>query len=88
MKDDVTFSPEGFQDYLHWQSQDKRTLDRINRLIRDIQRNGMSEGIGKPEALRNQDGWSRRIDEKNRLIYREENGNLYITSCRGHYKDH
>ena len=59
-----------------------------NRLIKDIQRNGLSEGIGKPESLRHEDGWSRRIDDKNRLMYRNENGTLLIVSCRGHYKDH
>ena len=88
MENKIAFSEDGFADYLYWQSKDRKTLDRINRLIKDIQRNGLSEGIGKPESLRHEDGWSRRIDDKNRLMYRNENGTLLIVSCRGHYKDH
>ncbi len=73
-------------DYLYWQMQDRRTLKRINDLLKDVQRNAY-EGIGKPEPLReNLSGcWSRRIDEINRLVYRIEGGSLYILACRGHY---
>jgi addiction module toxin, txe/yoeB family len=73
-------------DYLYWQMQDRRTLKRINDLLKDVQRNAY-EGIGKPEPLReNLSGcWSRRIDETNRLVYRIEDGSLYILACRGHY---
>ena len=73
-------------DYLYWQMQDRRTLKRINDLLKDVQRNAY-EGIGKPEPLReNRSGcWSRRIDETNRLVYRIEDGSLYILACRGHY---
>ena len=73
-------------DYLYWQMQDRRTLKRINDLLKDVQRNAY-EGIGKPEPLReNLFGcWSRRIDETNRLVYRIEDGSLYILACRGHY---
>ena len=73
-------------DYLYWQMQDRRTLKRINDLLKDVQRNSY-EGIGKPEPLReNLSGcWSRRIDETNRLVYRIEDGSLYILACRGHY---
>ena len=73
-------------DYLYWQMQDRRTLKRINDLFKDVQRNAY-EGIGKPEPLReNLSGcWSRRIDETNRLVYRIEDGSLYILACRGHY---
>ena len=65
------WSDEAWEDYLYWQLQDKKTLKRINLLIKDIERN-LNEGIGKPEQLKNnfQGFWSRRIDEKNRLIYR------------------
>ena len=77
---------DGWADYLYWQSQDKKTLKRINELIRDIERNGTSNGIGKPEALKYRKGFSRRIDETNRLVYAiDENGVLWIISCRGHY---
>jgi len=68
--------------------QDRKTLKRINDLVKDIERNGVSQGIGKPEALRYRSGWSRRIDEKNRLVYDvDDPGNLLIASCRGHYED-
>ncbi|MCL1941187.1 MAG: Txe/YoeB family addiction module toxin [Synergistaceae bacterium] len=80
------FLPEAWEDYVYWQSQDKRTLSRINRLLQDISRNG-NEGIGKPEQLRgNMSGWwSRRIDETNRLIYRLEGDFAIIAQCRSHY---
>ena len=73
-------------DYLYWQMQDRKTLKRINDLLKDVQRNAY-EGIGKPEPLReNLSGcWSRRIDETNRLVYRIQDGSLYILACRGHY---
>lgn len=73
-------------DYLYWQMQDRKTLKRINDLLKDVQRNPY-EGIGKPEPLReNLSGcWSRRIDETNRLVYRIQDGSLYILACRGHY---
>lgn len=82
------WSDRAWDDYLYWQTIDKKTLKRINQLVKDIERNGVSEGIGKPEALKYRKGWSRRIDEKNRLVYDvDENGNLLIASCRGHYED-
>lgn len=73
-------------DYLYWQTQDKKTLKRINELIKDIERNG-NIGIGKPEPLKgNLSGlWSRRIDEYNRLVYRIREDMLEIASCRDHY---
>ena len=75
------------QDYLYWQTEDRKTLKRINQLLADIQRNGLSEGIGKPEPLRHVKEWSRRIDETNRLVYTVEGEQLVILSCRGHYED-
>ena len=82
------WSDRAWDDYLYWQTQDKKTLKKINELIKDIERNGISEGIGKPEPLRYRKGWSRRIDEKNRLVYdMDEQGNLLIASCKGHYED-
>ncbi|MBP5577150.1 MAG: Txe/YoeB family addiction module toxin [Treponema sp.] len=79
---------EAWDDYLYWQGQDKKTLKRINALIKDIERNGFDNGIGKPEPLKeNLSGcWSRRIDEVNRLVYRIDNGVLQIVSCKGHYE--
>jgi len=80
---------EAWEAYLYWQTQDKKTLKRINQLIQDIERNG-HKGIGKPEALSgNLAGyWSRRIDETNRLVYRIRDGQIDIAQCRTHYGDH
>lgn len=84
------FSPEAWDDYVYWQNQDKKTLKKINALIKDIQRSGAECGIGKPEALKGELSgfWSRRIDEKNRLVYRVTGSNLEIVSCKTHYGDH
>ncbi len=77
-----------WEDYLYWQSQDKKTLKRINALIQDIDRN-LYDGIGKPEPLKGdlQGFWSRRIDEVNRLVYRIRNNNIEILQCRTHYNE-
>ena len=82
------FSDIAWSDYLYWQTQDKKTLKRINQLLQDISRNGY-EGIGKPEPLKgNMSGfWSRRIDDTHRLVYRVTNGNIEIIQCKGHYND-
>ena len=78
---------KAWDDYVKWQDEDKKTKNRINALIKDIERNGVDKGIGKPEKLRYVEGWSRRIDEKNRLIYDvDANGYLYIIACKGHYE--
>lgn len=67
---------------------DKKTLKKINALIKDIERNGLSEGIGKPEPLKYRKAWSRRIDQENRLVYNfDAQQNLLIISCKGHYED-
>ncbi len=80
------WSDKAWDDYLYWLNQDKKTLIRINRLLKDIERNGADQGIGKPEPLKYRGGWSRRIDERNRLLYDIVNGQLLIASCRGHYE--
>jgi len=75
-----------WEDYISWQTEDKKTLKRINALIRDIERNGAMNGIGKPERLKYGVGYSRRIDDENRLVYDiDTQGYLYIKSCKGHY---
>lgn len=79
-----------WEEYLYWQSEDKKTLKKINALIKDIEINGAIQGIGKPEALKGDlFGWySRRIDEKNRLIYRIlDDDSIEISQCRSHYGD-
>ena len=75
-----------WEDYLYWQSQDKKLLRRINELIKDTEWEPFS-GLGKPEPLRGELSgfWSRRIDDCNRLVYRINNGVLEILSCKGHY---
>ena len=82
----IIFAEEGWADYLFWQSQDRKTLRRINQLISSIERDGPMQGIGKPERLKYQSGYySRRIDDTNRLMYDVSNGQIIIKSCRGHY---
>lgn len=73
---------------LHWQTQDKKTLKKINTILKDIQRNTF-DGIGKPEPLKgNLSGMgSRRINDSNRIVYYEQDSIIYIVSCKGHYDD-
>ena len=71
-----------------WVANDRKAALKIEKLILDIQRNGLNKGLGKPEPLKGRKGWSRRIDEKNRLIYdMDENGEVVILACKGHYED-
>lgn len=82
------WSDLAWEEYLQWQMLDKKTLKKINTLIKDIERNGISDGIGKPEPLKYRKAWSRRIDHENRLVYNlDSNQNLMIISCKGHYED-
>lgn len=82
------FADTGWEDYLYWQTEDKKTIKKINQLINDIARNG-NEGLGKPEPLSGHLSgfWSRRINDKDRLIYRIDDSNIYILACRYHYGD-
>jgi len=86
MTDILSWTKEAWLDYIYWQSQDRKTLKRINKLIIDAQRDPF-EGIGKPESLKeNLSGfWSRRIDDSNRLVYAVDENQLTIISCRYHY---
>ena len=85
---DKKFSEKAFAEYMYWQKQDKKTLNRINTLLKDIDRNGYN-CIGKPEPLKGDKSgwWSVRIDEKNRLIFKIENEIVEITQCGTHYGD-
>jgi toxin YoeB len=80
------WTQEAWDDYVYWQTQDRKTLKRINTLIADVLRTPFA-GIGKPEALReNLSGlWSRRIDQTNRLVYAVDAEQITIISCRYHY---
>ena len=84
----LTFSPVAWDEYIYWQMQDKKTLKRINQLLKEIGRDPFSV-IGKPEPLRYcDDCWSRRIDDKNRLVYYvTDDKDIVIISCKGHYED-
>lgn len=83
----VVFLDEAWENYCYWQTVDKKTLRKINDLIKDIQRSPLI-GIGKPEPLKGDLSgyWSRRIDQKNRLVYFWEPETLVIVSCRFHYE--
>lgn len=80
------FSDDAWNDYLYWESQDKKTLKRVNALIKDIEREPFA-GIGKPEPLKFglAGCWSRRIDASNRLIYSIDGDSINILSCKDHY---
>lgn len=82
------WSDDAWEDYLYWQTQDKKTLKKINSLLKDIERNGY-KCKGKPEALAgNLAGyWSVRINKKDRLVFRIINGSIEIAQCRTHYGD-
>jgi toxin YoeB len=82
------FDPEALMEYIYWQTEDRKTLKKINQLLIEILRNPF-EGIGKPEPLKGDLSgyWSRRIDHKNRLVYKVEGDNIEIQSCKSHYGD-
>lgn len=83
----ILFHEKAFDEYLYWQEFDKKTLKRINTLIKDIERSP-HKGLGKPEALKHGliGYWSRRINLEDRLVYKVEDDKLIILSCRKHYK--
>lgn len=78
---------EAWEEYLYWQVIDKKIVKKINELLKDISRNGVSEGIGKLESLKYRKAWSRRINKEHRLVYFIENSNIVILSCKGHYEE-
>lgn len=83
----LAWTEAAWSDYLYWQGQDRKTLKRINQLIKETQRNPF-EGIGKPEPLKESLSgfWSRRIDDTNRLVYAVDDDYLTVIACRYHYK--
>ena len=83
---DITFYGKSWEEYLGWEKENKQTFNKITSLLKDIRRNGPLNGIGKPERLKYNDGYSRRIDEENRLVYKiDELHNIKVMSCKGHY---
>jgi toxin YoeB len=82
------WTDDAWSDYLYWQTKDRKTLRRINDILKDIDRHPFT-GIGKPEPLKSDKHgyWSRRIDETNRIVYRVEREQIIITQCGGHYDD-
>lgn len=87
MAHNIIFSPDAWADYLFWQSEDKKTLKRNNKLLQELQRDGAILDIGKAELLQKINGMSKRIDDTNRLVYTVENDSIIVLSCRGHYEN-
>ena len=82
------WSDIAWEEYLQWQMLDRKTLKKINALVKDIERNGLSEGIGKPEPLKYRKAWSRRIDRENRHVDNNDSKHkALIISCKGPYED-
>lgn len=81
------FEQQAWYDYLYWQQQDKKLLKRIHLLIKDIERNPY-QGIGKPEALKHDlaGWWSHRINDEHRMVYKVQDGKLFLASLRYHYR--
>lgn len=85
---DIVFTEIGWKQYLEWQTEDKKTVKKINKLIKSIERDGPMKGEGKPEKLSYEPGaFSRRIDEANRLVYEVSGEKITIKACKGHYMD-
>jgi len=86
MNKQIAWTDRAWEEYIYWQTQDRKTLKRINILIKDTKRNSFS-GVGKPEPLRESLSgfWSRRIDDTNRLVYAVDDVYITIISCRKHY---
>ncbi|WP_320950770.1 MULTISPECIES: Txe/YoeB family addiction module toxin [Fusobacterium] len=82
----IIWDDEAWKEYVEWQTIDRKIVKKINELIKDIQRNG-NEGIGKPEPLQHELSgyWSRRIDDKNRLVYKISDTQITIVACANHY---
>ena len=83
------WSDYAWNDYIYWQTQDKKTLKKINKLILSIERDGFNKGLGKPEALKGNltSWWSRKINDTDRLVYRVKIDSIEISQCKTHYGD-
>ena len=79
------FHEKALADCRYWKTQDRKTLNKINRLLQSIERDGPMKGEGKPERLKHILGYSRRIDDTNRLVYDVQGDTILVKSCRCHY---
>ncbi|MBR2215148.1 MAG: Txe/YoeB family addiction module toxin [Selenomonadaceae bacterium] len=83
-----TFTDRAFKEYLYWQANNRAIFNKVNSLIRSIERDGVMRGEGKPEKLSyRKNDYSRRIDKENRLVYEIVDKTIIVKSCRGHYED-
>ena len=84
----ILFTESGFEQYVYWQTTDRKKLQKINKLLQSVERNGVMSGEGQPEKLKHTvDEYSRRIDEKNRLVYKVTGDMIIVVACKGHYVD-
>ena len=86
-KKQVLWHIEALEEYSEWQNEDLKKANKITKLIKEILREGVLKGTGKPERLKYSGGYSRRIDQEHRLVYEVENNILVIISCKGHYEE-
>ncbi len=82
----VRFKAKALAEFVAWAHEDRKIYDKIWELLKDISRNGAAKGIGKPEKLKHEDGWSRRITSEHRLIYDVDEQYIHVISCKGHYE--
>ena len=83
----VFLADKALNDFMYWAHNDRKILDKIDALLNDIERNGAAKGLGKPERLKYEEGYSRRINDEHRLIYKMQGNVIAVKSCRGHYED-
>ena len=82
----VEFEVKAMEDFIWWMHNNEKMVDKIWNLLKDIDRNGAAKGLGKPEKLKYQKGWSRRITDEHRLLYDVDDKKIYVYSCKGHYE--
>ena len=82
----VEFEVKAMEEFIWWMHNNSKMVDKIWNLLKDIDRNGAAKGLGKPEKLKHQKGWSRRITDEHRLLYDVDDKKIYVYSCKGHYE--
>ena len=84
----ITFTEKGWEEYQYWLGENRKVLQKIAQLLKSIERDGPLNGEGQPERLLYaEDEYSRRIDKKNRLVYRVDGDQIIVEACLGHYED-